>query len=62
MLKRNIIRFHFGDEILMERHARVEGKEIVVGAQRYKTIILPQNNGFLENTQKLLDEFRSNGG
>ena len=54
--------FHFGDEIIMERHAKVEGNELVIGTQRYKTVVLPENNGFLENTQKLLDEFVANGG
>lgn len=56
------ILFHFGDELLMERHARVEGKELVIGTQRYSTVIIPKNNGFLENTQRLLAEFEANGG
>ena len=56
------ILFHFGDEIIMERHARVEGNELIIGNQRYKTVVVPKNRGFLENTQRLLKEFESNGG
>lgn len=56
------ILFHFGDEIIMERHARVEGNELVIGKQRYKTVVIPENNGFFENTEKLLREFEANGG
>jgi len=54
--------FHFGDEILIERHGRVEGSELVIGTQRYKTVVIPKNIGFLENTQKLLEKFKKNGG
>ena len=61
LLEKHIL-FHFGDEILMERHAKVEKNELVIGTQRYKTVVIPENLGFLENTQKLLEEFRANGG
>jgi len=56
------ILFHFGDEIIMERHAFVDGSELVIGNQRYSKIVIPENKGFFENTQRLLDEFRANGG
>ena len=56
------IMFHFGDEIIMERHARVEGNELVIGKQRYKTVVIPENKGFFENTERLLREFEANGG
>ncbi len=56
------ITYHLGDEILMERHGRVEGKELVIGNMRYSKIIIPPHIAFLDNTNKLLDEFRANGG
>ncbi len=56
------ILFHFGDEIIMERHARVEDNELVIGKQRYKTVVIPENKGFFENTERLLREFEANGG
>lgn len=56
------IPFHLGDETLMERHARVEGNKLIIGEQTYTTVVLPEYICFMENTQKLLDEFRANGG
>ncbi len=56
------IAYHLGDEILMERHGRVEGRELVIGNMRYSKIIIPPHIAFLENTEKLLAEFRANGG
>ncbi len=56
------ILFHLGDETVMERHARVEGNELVIGTQRYKTVILPRHEIFFESTERLLAEFRANGG
>ncbi len=56
------IPYHLGDEILMERHGRVCGNELVIGNMRYKKIIVPPHIAFFENTEKLLAEFKSNGG
>ena len=56
------IGYHLGDEILMERHGRVEGKELVIGNMRYKRVVLPPHIAFLENTEKLLAEFKAAGG
>ena len=61
LMQKHIL-FHFGDEIIIERHARVEGNEFVIGTQRYKTVVIPENKGFFENTQRLLNEFEKNGG
>ena len=61
-LERKQVMFHLGDETIMERHARVEGKELVIGTQRYKKVLLTKHSLFMENTQKLLDEFKANGG
>ena len=56
------IQYHLGDEIIMERHGRVEGKELVIGNMRYSKIVLPDHIAYLENTQRLLDEYKANGG
>ncbi len=56
------VAYHLGDEILMERHGRVEGNELVIGAMRYKKVIIPPHIAFFENTEKLLAEFKANGG
>ena len=61
-LDRKHVIFHLGDEILMERHGRVEGKELIIGQMRYDRIILPQDEILLENTKKLLTEYVRNGG
>lgn len=62
VLERKHIPFHLGDETIMERHARVEGNELVIGTQRYKKVVLTGTECFMENTHKLLDEFKANGG
>jgi hypothetical protein len=56
------ILFHLGDETLMERHGRVEGKELVIGEMRYKRVVIPEYLTMLPSTKKLLDEFREAGG
>ena len=61
-LDRKHILFHLGDETIMERHAKVEGNILVIGTQKYKTVILPPHEILFESTQKLLDEYKSNGG
>lgn len=61
-LERKHILYHLGDEIIMERHARVEGNELVIGNMRYKRVIIPENAGLLPETERLLEEFRKAGG
>lgn len=56
------ILYHLGDEILMERHGRVEGRELVIGRMRYSKIILPPHIAFLPHTEELLREYVQNGG
>lgn len=56
------ILYHLGDETIMERHARVEGAELIIGTQRYSKIILPQCDILFENTRRLLNDYRRNGG
>ena len=61
-LERKHIPFHLGDEIIMQRHAYVEGNELVIGKQRYKTVVVPEHKVFFESTAKLLREFENGGG
>ena len=61
-LERKHVPFHFGDETIMERHGRVEGNKLIIGEMEYTTVVLPDYIRFLPNTQKLLDEFKANGG
>lgn len=56
------ILFDFGDEIIMERHARVEDGCLVIGQMKYKRVILPEHTVLFENTKRLLDEFVKSGG
>ena len=61
-LENKHVLYHLGDEILMERHGRVEDGKIVVGKMRYSRVVLPKNLGFLPNTERLLAEFEAEGG
>ena len=54
--------FHLGDEIMMERHGRVEGNKLIIGQMAYTTVVIPEHIQFFENTEKLLAEFKANGG
>ena len=61
-LKRKHIMFHLGDETIMERHARVENGKLIIGTQSYDTVVVLPNQFFMENTARLLDEFKKEGG
>lgn len=54
--------FHFGDETIMERHARVENGKIIIGCQSYSAVITDCCEHLLSNTEKLLDEYKKQGG
>lgn len=61
-LERKHINFHLGDEIIMERHGKIEGNKFVIGNKKYSKVIIPRHEILFENTKKLLDEFKKNGG
>ena len=61
-LERKHINFHLGDEIMLERHGRVEGNELVIGEMRYKKVIVPAHAVLFDNTESLLAEFKDKGG
>lgn len=62
MLERKHIVFHLGDEILLERHGRVEEGKLVLGEQKYSYVIDSCCEVLLPNTKKLLDAFVKEGG
>lgn len=61
-LEQKHILFHLGDELIMEENAFVRGKELVIGKQNYSTVVLPKHCVLFASTEKLLREFRHNGG
>lgn len=62
LLGENQIPYHFGDEWMMERMARVEGKRLIIGKREYDAVLIPYVYTLDANTVRLLKEFTSNGG
>lgn len=56
------VNHHYGDEILMERHGRVEKGELSIGEQAYRLVILPKLNNLSHTQVRLLEEFSRQGG
>jgi hypothetical protein len=54
--------FDFGDEFIMERHAKVEGASLRIGSMRYKVVIVPPSLTWSSRTVALIKEFVSAGG
>lgn len=54
--------FHLGDEILMERHGKVDGKRLIIGKMVYEKVIILPNTLLLNSTKMLLKEYQKNGG
>jgi hypothetical protein len=49
--------FHYGDEIIMEEHARIENEKLIVGNYAYSTVIVPPSLTLRSTTFDLLDKF-----
>ncbi len=62
ILEKKHIPFHIGDELLLKEHAYIDDNYIVIGNQKYSTVILTENPNLLSSTAKLLSEFEANGG
>jgi len=62
VLERKHIQFHLGDETMIERHGSVDGNKFIIGEMEYTTVVLPPYIDFLDNTKKLLEEFKAGGG
>lgn len=56
------IPYHYGDEILMKKHGRVEGKHLIIGKCKYDTVVLPLVYTIDSSTAELLRGFIKNGG
>lgn len=61
-LEKKKIVFHLGDEIIMERHAKVENGKIIIGCQSYSTVIMDDCKYLFDNTKNIIDEFVKQGG
>lgn len=61
-MSRHQIAYHYGDEIIMKRHAHVEGNKLVIGKCSYDTVVLPLLYTIDSSTADLLREFLTNGG
>ena len=61
-LEAHQINHHYGDEILMERHGRVENGALVIGEQAYRLVILPKLNNLSRCQVRLLEQFIQEGG
>jgi len=61
-LEEKHIMYHLGDEIIMERHAKVVDGKLVIGEQSYSYVIDSACEVLFENTKKLLSEFKAQGG
>jgi hypothetical protein len=49
--------FHYGDEIIMENHGRIENGKLAVGKHTYSTIVVPTLINLRKETFNLLKEF-----
>lgn len=56
------ISWHFGDEIMMERHGSVKDGKLVIGKQEYSLILDPGCEVLTDNTKMLLEKFKAQGG
>jgi hypothetical protein len=56
------IGWHFGDESVMARHARLEAGELVVGHAGYDTVLIPPALTLCASTLDLLEAFAAAGG
>lgn len=54
--------FHYGDEIIMENNASVDGGKIKVGQHIYSTVVMPASLNLRSNTVELLNAFAKAGG
>ena len=54
--------FHYGDEIIMENHARVENRKLIIGQCDYQFVIVPNSITWRSKTVSLLRKFQEKGG
>ena len=61
-LEEKHIAFHLGDEIIMERHGKVQDGRLVIGNYSYSYVVDPGCEVLFEKNRRLLAEFQKNGG
>lgn len=65
-LCRTVNQLHFfydlGDEVILQRHGKVQGNRLIVGDMSYRTVIMPEMTTIMASTFQLLKEFIQNGG
>ena len=62
-LVRNGVPYHLLDEVIMSKHAHVEGDELVINNYRYKYIIIPEGTLTMDvSTKDLFEQYARNGG
>jgi len=54
--------FHYGDEMIMEKHAKVVDGKLVIGQHSYSTIVVPPALTLRSSTVRLLKEFAQEAG
>jgi hypothetical protein len=54
--------FHFGDEMILERLARVGNKRLGVGQCSYRVVVVPDATNLRKSTVRLLRQFKEAGG
>lgn len=54
--------YHLGDEIMIERHGRVENGKFIIGKMSYSTLVIPEHEVLLPYTEKLIEKFIAEGG
>jgi len=54
--------FHFGDELVLERLARVSKGRLEVGPRRYGTVVVPDATTLRKSTLTVLNRFKKSGG
>ena len=62
LLSGNQISYHWGDECMMAKMAKVEGNKIKVGKCTYDYIVIPSFETIDSTTYRLIKEFIANGG
>ncbi|MCL2812996.1 MAG: hypothetical protein FWD23_00195 [Oscillospiraceae bacterium] len=54
--------YHYGDDAILKRHAKIERKKFTVGNFSYSAVIIPSTNNIDSNTLSLLLQFSESGG
>lgn len=62
LLSSNQIPYHWGDECMMAKMAKIEGNKITVGKCTYEYIVIPSFETIDSTTYELIKEFIANGG